>query len=146
MESQGDRQEWHSDKKRKSARQIICNQNTKDEYSTEMRHFPPEQSGSDTVQTVREPDGLWRLGSIVTAQGNGVNSPLASHSYAYNAQHERVGAIQGDGLGWSYTYNDKGEVTGGVKNTRQDPLKFYRMRQRSRLYASMPIALWALIS
>ncbi len=77
---------------------------------------------SGQVTTTRTPDELWRLSNITTLHRDavtgvpGLASPLASHTYAYNARHERWKATQGDGSFWQYSYDDLGQVTGGDKH------------------------------
>ncbi len=69
-----------------------------------------------TIETKRTPDELWRLSSIETSKDGSLLSPLAKHTYAYNARHERWKATQGDGAFWQYSYDELGQVTGGDKH------------------------------
>ena len=67
------------------------------------------------VQTVTyDYDFAQRLKKISTAVTNTI---ISSHEYTYNNRNLRVRADREDGTYWTYSYDAKGQVTGGIKYT-----------------------------
>ena len=71
------------------------------------------RAGAPATVTVRTPDALGRLGTIATTRG-GVTKE--NHTWRYNAAGQRDRDTLADGSYWAYTYNSRGEVTGGAKH------------------------------
>ena len=68
---------------------------------------------TDVVTTTRTYDDLSRL-TQVTAAGI-VAGTVSSHAYTYDTANQRTKATLADGSYWQYTYDDLGQVIGGVK-------------------------------
>ena len=69
-----------------------------------------DQGGVQTVDWSH--DNLNRVTRIATDDGS---NTLSSHDYEYNDANQRVKATLNGGNYWEYTYDDLGQVTGGVK-------------------------------
>ena len=67
----------------------------------------------NALTQTREPDGLNRLQSIITRRGAAL---IEAHTWRYDAKGRRERDTLGDGSYWAYSYNERSEVTGGVKH------------------------------
>ncbi len=76
--------------------------------------------GTNTVlNRARVYDNLNRLTSITNSVPS-VPSVVKSYSYTYNDKDQRTKITFADGSYWDYTYDDKGQVTGGIKYDSTD--------------------------
>jgi RHS repeat-associated protein len=65
------------------------------------------------TQISRTYDSLGRLETIATSTS--VSGTVASYTYTYNNLDQRTRVTREDNSYWSYSYNDRGEVTSGKK-------------------------------
>lgn len=69
------------------------------------------RGGTEVLKATHNPDGLNRLGSIVTSRGG---ATLEAHTWRYDAAGRRDRDTLADGDYWDYSYDARGELTGGV--------------------------------
>jgi RHS repeat-associated protein len=70
--------------------------------------------GTTEMTTTKSYDNLNRLTGIVN--GNGTIPAVDSRAYGYNLANQRTNVAEVDGTYWVYTYDNLGQVTGGVKH------------------------------
>ncbi|MES2308384.1 MAG: RHS repeat-associated core domain-containing protein, partial [Verrucomicrobiota bacterium] len=64
------------------------------------------------LTSTRNYDPFDRMGSVVNTPGTGSG---ISRTYTYNNRNQRIKSTTTSGENWNYGYNNKGEVTSGVK-------------------------------
>jgi RHS repeat-associated protein len=69
-------------------------------------------NGNTVLQSGTVHDGLGRVTSLRTITASG---EVVGNSYGYNDADQRVANVLADGSGWSYRYDELGQLTGGSK-------------------------------
>ena len=67
--------------------------------------------GTTLLSTDRAYDAYYRMTSIASTAG----ATTRSYAYTYNDKDQRTICTLADGSYWEYAYDDKGQVTGGIK-------------------------------